>query len=180
MPVALSQSGWPAWAAQLADNTEVPSCRVPVVGTFNVMSESQPSSDAGDWPPGPGGLLTHPVHVSLLPDPAAPGMARRLVATSLSNSALHHLTNSAQLVVSELVTNAARLTRHRLDLDVWLGAGFLQIGVGDDVPGKPTRQAAAASEEGGRGLAVVDALVSTRDIIWDHDGKVVWCRLETG
>ena len=131
-----------------------------MVGTFNMMSESQPSSDAGGWPPGPGGLLTHPVHVSLLPDTAAPGTARHLVATSLSNSTLQHLTTSAQLVVSELVTNAARLTRHRLDLDVWLGAGFLEIGVGDDAPGKPTRQTAAASEEGGRGLAVVDALVS--------------------
>jgi hypothetical protein len=105
-------------------------------------------------------------------------LARRLLATSVGGSQLGQLTDLALLVVSELVTNAVRLTRGRLDLDVWVGAGFLEIGVGDDAPGEPVPERTSPWSEGGRGLALIDALVSARDVVWDPDGKVVWCRLD--
>jgi hypothetical protein len=142
------------------------------------MSDRHHAHNHGGWPAGDGRLVSHPVHAALPLDTRAPMLARRLLATSVGGSQLGQLTELALLVVSELVTNAVRLTRVRLDLDVWVGAGFLEIGVGDDAPGEPVPKRTSPWSEGGRGLALIDALVSARDVVWDPGGKVVWCRLD--
>jgi anti-sigma regulatory factor (Ser/Thr protein kinase) len=144
------------------------------------MRHPQISLDGQEGPPGHGRLVTHPVHIALPTDKASPGLARQLVAIALQGCALEPLTDSALLVVSELTTNALRVTCRCLDLDVWLGDDFLQIGVGDDASGEPMARHPSALQEGGRGMAVVDALVSERQVRRDAAGKVIWCRLDSG
>jgi hypothetical protein len=111
-------------------------------------------------------------------DLSAPARARHLVVDALKGSPLVELTEPAVLVVSELVTNALRYTSGRLDLDVWCGPTFVQLGVADDAPGDPVTQPPARFRAGGRGLPLIDAIVSWRAIDHDAAGKTIWCQLD--
>lgn len=107
--------------------------------------------------------------------------ARRLLTQHLDVWGLPHLSESAELVVSELVTNAvnhARSPRGHLIGTRFerLENGGVRIEVHDACEGKPERREASADAEFGRGLALVDALTGGR---WgvslrEGPGKVVW------
>lgn len=89
----------------------------------------------------------------------------------------------AEMCVSELVTNALRATL-RLDEPQPIGLRLLAsrerlvAEVWDCHPGNPVRQAATASEEGGRGLAVIEAYSDRWGVrrLSEHV-KTVWCEL---
>ncbi|MGC5344092.1 ATP-binding protein [Streptomyces sp. DT171] len=108
------------------------------------------------------------------------GRARRLLAHHLEEWDLVHLADTAELVVSELVTNAVRhagrpggrliLTRfERVE-------GGVRIEVHDANDEEPSLRQVSPNEEAGRGLALVDAFTGGCWGVSDRDGlgKCVW------
>ncbi|GAA3369427.1 ATP-binding protein [Streptomyces sannanensis] len=105
--------------------------------------------------------------------------ARLLVSTALHVWDLGALVEDAELVVTELVANSARHSKCRL-LRVTisrLSGDRVRVAVIDRSNALPQPRAAGETDEGGRGLVVVEAL-SDR---WGTDmlrwGKRVWAEL---
>ena len=137
-------------------------------------------------PPGPAGAERWRLDsfTELSPEARAVPQARRHVRGLLRQWKLDALADGAELVVSELVTNAVRAaggTGVRAPVRLWLlsdGHSILIL-VWDDSPQPPTRLDAGDDAENGRGLLLVEAL-STQWSWWltDHcGGKVVWAHL---
>jgi hypothetical protein len=127
--------------------------------------------------------------------PTTAGIARRYVRQTLTEWHLSAYADDAQLIVSELVTNAARaaVVPHprpvagepcpRLDV-VYLGlfrsSAALVIEVWDGNPSGPVLTSARDDDENGRGLRIVTALSTHWGIRRPPSGgKVVWCELPT-
>jgi len=87
-------------------------------------------------------------------------LARVFTAGSLSTWGLTGLADDAQLVVSELVTNAvkASVCRATVTVCLWTDGRGLLIEVQDSSPGIPVLVDPCPDEDGGRGLAVVAGL----------------------
>ncbi|MGX1250516.1 serine phosphatase RsbU (regulator of sigma subunit) [Streptomyces ambofaciens] len=93
----------------------------------------------------------------LEPEDAAPGKARRLARRALARWGMEDLTDSVELLVSEVVTNAVRYASKPVTLRL-LRTDVLRCEVGDDVPQLPRLRQARATDEGGRGLYLVNRL----------------------
>ncbi|NEA62557.1 ATP-binding SpoIIE family protein phosphatase [Streptomyces sp. SID12488] len=110
------------------------------------------------------------------PEDAAPGRARRLARRALSRWGLEDLTDSVELLVSEVVTNAVRYATKPITLRL-LRTDVLRCEVGDDVPQLPRLRQARATDEGGRGLYLVNRLARRWGATRLSTGKVVWFEL---
>ena len=110
---------------------------------------------------------------TLAADPAAPGRARRLVRSTLADWGLTALTDTAQLLVSELVTNAVRYADAPIGLRLMLDS-VLRVEVADPLPDPPRQRRAAGTDEGGRGLELVHSLADSWGTRVEGEGKVVW------
>jgi hypothetical protein len=135
------------------------------------LAEERPSAVEKLWPPAPQSV----------------GRARQFLARHLDAWGLPHLTDTATVIVSELVTNAVRhahppygnLIATRFER---LPSG-VRIEVHDCNGSKPERREASAEEESGRGLALVDTLTGGQWGVSDRDGpgKAIWALLwDTG
>jgi len=126
----------------------------------------------------------------------AAGLTRALVRLVLSQWGLRELVGDAELIASELATNAVHATNAE-ESSVWVNSerlppiirvqvrlydSFMIVAVWDRNAGEPKPAAPEAIDEGGRGLLIVENL-STR---WGWDtvhpysaymGKVVWAEL---
>jgi len=110
--------------------------------------------------------------------PAAVGLARDWVRKVATSSGHSPLAPTVELLVSELATNAVRHAdgkRFSVEFDV---DGLLLVAVCDSSPRSPTRRRAAVRDEGGRGLAIVDALSDRWGAEVHLGGKCVWFQLE--
>jgi serine phosphatase RsbU (regulator of sigma subunit) len=116
---------------------------------------------------------------SLQPEDSAPGQARRLARRALERWGLEELTDSVELLVSEVVTNAARYSTREITLRL-LRTDVLRCEVGDDVPQLPRLRQARATDEGGRGLYLVNRLARRWGATRLSTGKVVWFELNRG
>ncbi|MFD8039756.1 ATP-binding SpoIIE family protein phosphatase, partial [Streptomyces bauhiniae] len=116
---------------------------------------------------------------SLDAEDAAPGRARRLARTALADWGLEDLTDSVELLVSEVVTNAVRYTTRPVTLRL-LRTDVVRCEVGDDVPQLPRLCQARATDEGGRGLYLVNKLARRWGATRLSVGKVVWFELHGG
>ncbi|HEY5835119.1 ATP-binding protein [Streptomyces sp.] len=133
-------------------------------GTPAALAEECPSVVEKMWPPAPRSV----------------GRARQFLAHHLDAWGLSRLSDAAQLVVSELVTNAVNhahppygnLISTRLER---LESG-VRIEVHDSNDHKPERRDATAEEESGRGLALVDVLTGGHWGVSNREGpgKMVW------
>ena len=113
--------------------------------------------------------------------PNAPSYGRLLVQRSLRAWGIAHVIDEAQLVMSELLTNAVKasagLTTIQIRLAV-LGGTSLIIEVRDGNPELPILKDAATEDMGGRGLMIVDALSERWGYYHPtHRGKAVWAEL---
>jgi hypothetical protein len=126
----------------------------------------------------------------------APRLARAFVRSRLAEWELSLLADSAELVVSELVTNAITATNavptppmassmfpvalRMIAVRLWLSPVSLFVEVWDISEETPVAREKPADDlgEGGRGLALIGAL----SLGWGHKlapdrGKIVWCEL---
>ncbi|MEU8708488.1 SpoIIE family protein phosphatase [Streptomyces sp. NPDC048565] len=114
----------------------------------------------------------------LEPEDAAPGRARRLARRALSRWGLEDLTDEMELLVSEVVTNAVRYAERPVTLRL-LRTDILRCEVGDDSPQLPRQRRARETDEGGRGLFLVNRLARRWGATRLSTGKVVWFEMST-
>ncbi|MEU0369346.1 SpoIIE family protein phosphatase [Streptomyces sp. NPDC006283] len=112
----------------------------------------------------------------LEPEDAAPGRARRLARRALARWGLEDLSDSVELLVSEVVTNAVRYAERPVTLRL-LRTDVLRCEVGDDSPQLPRQRRARDTDEGGRGLFLVNRLARRWGATRLSTGKVVWFEL---
>jgi anti-sigma regulatory factor (Ser/Thr protein kinase) len=121
--------------------------------------------------------------VAFTAHPEGVAALRHVVGHRLVAWGLHELVDAAQLCVSELVSNI--VTHVGLgtpgSLTVSVNGAYLRIEVQDpDTRALPTLVAADVEAEGGRGMALVDALTDRWGVQLREDRKVTWCELATG
>ncbi|MFH8365859.1 SpoIIE family protein phosphatase [Streptomyces sp. NPDC018031] len=104
------------------------------------------------------------------------GQARRLARRALDRWGLSELTDAVELLVSEVVTNAVRYAERPITLRL-LRTDVLRCEVGDDVPQLPRLRQARPSDEGGRGLYLVNRMARRWGATRLSAGKVVWFEL---
>ncbi len=119
---------------------------------------------------------------------AAAGAARGHVGAVLKTWGLSHLSDDAQMVVSELVANAVNASTGPDDkplyadgrilvvrLRLFTDGATLRAEVWDQAPGVPAPRATGAYDVSGRGLdLVVDALSAEWGWFAARSGKCVW------
>ena len=120
--------------------------------------------------------------------PSAVPCARLHARHLLWEWGLAALTDSTELVVSELVTNAvqaSRATRQTAPVRLWLLSEKAQVLVlvWDASPHPPVQTAISDDTENGRGLLLVEALSEQWDWYYPPDeeaGKYVWAQITNG
>jgi CheY-like chemotaxis protein/anti-sigma regulatory factor (Ser/Thr protein kinase) len=125
--------------------------------------------------------LTHEMrgaNVELGPSLFDVAKARRFIADRCAEWGCSITDDDAELVATELVTNALVHASARCELRVRLAGGVLHIEVEDRGGGTPDLQAADERAEHGRGLLIVSALSTA----WGVDtrppgGKRVWAQI---
>ncbi|MGW2425905.1 ATP-binding protein [Streptomyces sp. NPDC001709] len=111
-------------------------------------------------------------------DPASVRRARRLVTAQLSDWAVDDLADTAELLVSELTTNALRHTRGPLRLNLRLRDSRLLCEVEDTESSSPARTVADPDAEGGRGIELLDLLADAWGSTRTATGKTMWFELQ--
>jgi serine phosphatase RsbU (regulator of sigma subunit)/anti-sigma regulatory factor (Ser/Thr protein kinase) len=101
------------------------------------------------------------------------GRARRLVRHALRRWDLEPLVEAAELLVSEVITNAVRYAERPVTLRL-LRTDVLRCEVGDDAPTLPRMRHAQPQDEGGRGLYLVNRMAQRWGATRLSSGKVVW------
>ncbi|WP_407988652.1 SpoIIE family protein phosphatase [Kitasatospora sp. CMC57] len=110
-------------------------------------------------------------------EPTAVSRARRLVRSTLAEWEVEHLTDTAELLVSELVTNSVRYASAPIGVRLTLGDTLL-VEITDPLPDPPRERHAAEADEGGRGLELVGRLALRWGARAEGMGKVVWFELD--
>ncbi|MFJ7202040.1 SpoIIE family protein phosphatase [Streptomyces sp. NPDC098789] len=110
------------------------------------------------------------------PEETAPGRARRFARRALTRWGLEELSDSLELLVSEVVTNAVRYAERPVTLRL-LRTDVLRCEVGDDSPQLPRQRRARDTDEGGRGLFLVNRMAKRWGATRLSSGKVVWFEL---
>ena len=109
------------------------------------------------------------------PDRAVPRRARVIVRAGLRHWGWPGLTGSADVLVSELVTNALEHGSGDVGLRVYLTDTHLLIEVRDGSRQLPVLRKAAPDDENGRGLFLVRAISDAWGV--SSDGMTTWCSL---
>jgi anti-sigma regulatory factor (Ser/Thr protein kinase) len=113
-------------------------------------------------------------------DPVEVGRAREVARLALPRWGFAQHTGLAELIVSELVTNAVRHGEGPIELRVSYACGDLWTEVHDHGAGRPVCQHATTDDEQGRGLELLDGLIDlhsgARGVVDDSDslGKTVY------
>jgi anti-sigma regulatory factor (Ser/Thr protein kinase) len=146
-------------------------------GAQPVLEDRPGAGTASAWP--------RWTYLPLAALPTAPGCARAHVRAVAREWGLADLEITAELLASELVTNAVRASerlRIRADLAIvpeirlWLVSDLMSlvIHVWDGSDEMPVRRDATIDDESGRGLMLVDTLASDWGADRKAEGKVVW------
>lgn len=117
------------------------------------------------------------LQVLLERDLMAPEQARHAVGAMCED--LHpDVSPVAQLLGSELVTNALQHGRGRIDVRINRSPGQLFVSVEDESDAEPVVRSGDIDDEGGRGLLIVEMLASTWGVLRrGRGGKTVWFTL---
>lgn len=112
--------------------------------------------------------------------PSSVGEARRLVRQSLASAGREDLVETAELLVSEVVTNALLHAGTPVDLAVFVADDGLRVEIGDGSPHFPRRPGYAATAGTGRGLMLLQQMVDEWGVVPNASGKTVWFQLDSG
>jgi CheY-like chemotaxis protein/anti-sigma regulatory factor (Ser/Thr protein kinase) len=116
--------------------------------------------------------------VSLGPAASDVAVARRFVADRCRDWGCGDVVEDAELVVSELVTNALVHGESACELRAGLSDAALRLQVIDNGHGMPDPQAATDTDEHGRGLLLVSVLSTAWGVeLLPDGGKIVWAEL---
>uniref|UniRef100_UPI000B0ABA48 SpoIIE family protein phosphatase n=1 Tax=Streptomyces acidiscabies TaxID=42234 RepID=UPI000B0ABA48 len=111
------------------------------------------------------------------PDPSLVASVRKQVAERLVAWGIDAVSFTAELVVSELVTNAIRYGSHPIRLRLIHDAGTLICEVSDTSHTAPHLRRAKTWDEGGRGLLLVAQLTDRWGTRHTSEGKTIWAEL---
>ena len=120
------------------------------------------------------------VRRTLPPHPSSVGEARRLVRDELERAGRTDLGDTAELLVSELVTNALVHAGTPVEVHVLVHASGLRIEVTDGSSVAPAVRHHSSMAGTGRGLRLVDGLVEAWGTEPRAVGKTVWFELVDG
>ncbi len=119
--------------------------------------------------------------LALSPDRNAPAKSRQFVQDVCADWGLGRVASLAELVASELVTNAVTHARTPMNVTIRLVDDGLSVEVRDADPRpmfRPTTDTTATpGDEHGRGLLVLDAMADAWGTSPTADGKVVWANI---
>lgn len=118
--------------------------------------------------------------MAFLAQPEEVAVVRRCVRAHLENWGAAELVDSAELCVSELVSNVVTHVGEGtpVRLGVSVAGNRLRIEVRDpDSRALPVVLDASGEAETGRGMALIDALTERWGVRVDPEGKVTWCEL---
>lgn len=110
-------------------------------------------------------------------NPSSAGSARRFVRDVLVDWGRVELTELAELLANELVTNSVLHADSEVELALNLEGNKLRVEVHDENPQTPARKDYSLSAATGRGLVLVEELSSDWGSEPANDGKVVWFEL---
>ncbi|MEV0125271.1 SpoIIE family protein phosphatase [Streptomyces sp. NPDC050703] len=114
---------------------------------------------------------------SFPPETRSVPLARRFVRSALRGVA-PEVVDTAELLVSELVTNAVLHARTEVEVRVWSHEGQVRVRVGDGRPDRPLVPREVRPYAGaGRGLAVVEQLASSHGAHVGEGRKTAWFEL---
>lgn len=117
----------------------------------------------------------------LRPHPESVGEARRFVRSVVDRAGGQpELAETAELVVSEVVTNAVLHAGTAVAVAVRAGAGRLRVEVGDGSQQVPRQRSYDRLVSTGRGLHILEAVVDDWGVELDASGKTVWFELTPG
>lgn len=105
------------------------------------------------------------------------GPVRKQVVGQLGRWDLSEASFTAELVVSELVTNAIRYGAHPIRLRLIHDAATLICEVSDTSHTAPHLRRAKTWDEGGRGLLLVAQLTERWGSRHTPDGKTIWAEI---
>ena len=109
-------------------------------------------------------------------DAAWPHRIRRVVRANLKQWGQPDLSASAELLTTELLTNAFQHgTAPTVTVRLFLTDSLLCIEVADGSPNRPVARDAAPDDEDGRGLLLVGAIADAWGV--SQDGTTTWCSL---
>jgi anti-sigma regulatory factor (Ser/Thr protein kinase) len=112
----------------------------------------------------------------------SPGVARQVARDALTSWQLTHLTDTAVLLISELVTNAvlhARADGSGLALSLEIRGRRLRIEVHDGDLRGPRPRVPSGLDESGFGFVLVNSLADNWGVRKTAAGKAVWAELDT-
>lgn len=109
--------------------------------------------------------------------------ARRQLASLLQSSGLSECAAAVELVAQELMVNAmvhgcGNRPEGQFSMRATHGRGRVRVEVEDPSTQQPHPRPTTADEEGGRGLHLVDALVTRWGTDCTAPGKTVWFELD--
>ncbi len=124
------------------------------------------------------GCLVEERRLTLVSDPRSARAARALVREVLGEASDKGWIDSAELAVSELVTNAVLHARTPLEVLVRVEGDHVRIEVTDSSDLAPVVRSPGQGATTGRGLAIVASVSSSFGVERRPDGgKVVWCTI---
>lgn len=170
---------WPAARVAICCATPAVSAMITAVGLEegpdmypDVTSASQA---AHRMPVPPRDVLT------LSPAPEAPSMSRQFTQETCARWGIGRVATLAELVASELVTNAVMHARTPMTVTLRLADNRLHVAVRDGDPRPMQRPTPGGSggpqDEHGRGLLLLDAMADSWGCNPTADGKVVWASI---
>jgi anti-sigma regulatory factor (Ser/Thr protein kinase) len=112
------------------------------------------------------------------PTLSSPREVRSFVSTTIRNWGFHNLCETAELLVSEVVTNVVVHARTPGRATVTALPAGIRIEVTDGGRDLPGERQPGPSEPDGRGLGIVSALARRWGIEVEHDTKTVWFELD--
>jgi anti-sigma regulatory factor (Ser/Thr protein kinase) len=110
-------------------------------------------------------------------DPERVAVARAFVRSRLESWEAADLIGDAEILASELVTNAVLHAHTQIRLTLTLDATTVRVEVFDADPRMPTMADCSPDATSGRGLAMVEALAASWGVEQRSNGKIVWAEI---